>query len=259
MTGRRRLAVLALVAVAVLGAAGGVLAFAATGSAAQTAPATAGAAGNVAHGQKLFVTGCSSCHGIAARGLPGRGPSLRGVGALAADWYLRTGRMPLAHPTDYPVRAPPVYSKPDERDLVAYIGSFGGPAIPDVDPARGSLSEGKRLFTNFCAGCHQVAAQGGIVTPDIIAPSLQNGVEARDVAEVIRFGPYAMPKWKKALIDDADTDSLSRYVLSTQAADNRGGWGLGNLGPIPEGIAAWGIAIVALVAVSRLIGERTPQ
>lgn len=259
MTARSRLAVLALVAVAALGGAGGVLAFAAPGSTAQTAPAGGSAAGNVGRGQKLFVTGCSSCHGIAARGLPGRGPSLRGVGALAADWYLRTGRMPLAHPTDYPVRAPSVYSKSDQRDLVAYIGSFGGPGIPDVDPARGSLADGKQLFTNFCAGCHQVAAQGGILTPDIVAPSLQNGVEARDVAEVIRFGPYAMPKWKKALIDDADTDSLSRYVLSTQHADNRGGLGLGNLGPIPEGIAAWGIAVVALVAVSRLIGERTPQ
>jgi ubiquinol-cytochrome c reductase cytochrome c subunit len=176
-----------------------------------------------------------------------------------ADWYIRTGRMPLAHPTDFPVRAKSVYSKPDQRDLVAYIGSFGGPPIPDVDPARGSLPEGKRIFTNNCAGCHQVAAQGGILTPDVVAPSLQNGVEARDVAEVIRFGPYVMPRWSKALIDEDQTDSLSRYVLSTEHLQNAGGAALGNIGPIPEGMAAWGIAVVALIGIARLVGERTPQ
>jgi len=40
--------------------------------------------------------------------------------------------------------------------------------------------------------------------------------------------------------------------------DDRGGWSLGHLGPIPEGMVAWLIGIAALLAVARAVGEREP-
>ena len=212
-----------------------------------------------AHGRQLFVSGCSSCHALNARGIAGRGPNLVGVGALAADFYLRTGRMPLASPRDYPIRAHSVYGKNDLADLIAYIGSLGGPPIPTVDPERGSLSRGKELFTEHCAGCHQVVAQGGVVTPDTIAPPLANGVKPIDVAEVVRIGPYVMPRFNEKLLDQHDVNSLARYVQHTQNLPNIGGWGIGNLGPIPEGLVLWAIGIVSLIVVARLIGERTTE
>ena len=45
-------------------------------------------------------------------------------------------------------------------------------------------------------------------------------------------------------------------MQSVKHPDNRGGWGIGNLGPIPEGMIAWLLAAVVLVGVARLIGER---
>src|SRR5205085_1179689 len=39
----------------------------------------------VAQGRTLFLNSCSSCHGLDAGGVHGRGPSLRGVGERAAD------------------------------------------------------------------------------------------------------------------------------------------------------------------------------
>ena len=60
---------------------------------------------------------------------------LRGAGAAAADFYLSTGRMPLADPTDEPERTRPAYPRADIEALVAFVGSFGGPGIPRVDPA----------------------------------------------------------------------------------------------------------------------------
>ena len=33
--------------------------------------------------------------------------------------------------------------------------------MPTVDAAAGDVAEGKQLFTDNCAGCHQVVAQGG--------------------------------------------------------------------------------------------------
>jgi ubiquinol-cytochrome c reductase cytochrome c subunit len=229
----------------------GTLALAAPGSGAQR-PA------DPAHGRQLYVSGCSSCHGIAARGIPTRGPSLRGVGALAADFYLRTGRMPLARPDDYPIRAHSVYSQAQRADLVAYIASFGGPPIPRVNPAAGSLPLGKELFTEHCAGCHQVVGQGGVVTPNTIAPPLDEA-KPIDVAEALRIGPYVMPRFNEKLIDSHQVDSLARYVQHLHNLPNDGGWGIGNIGPIPEGLVLWGLGIVALLVVARLIGERTTQ
>lgn len=212
---------------------------------------------NAAHGRELFVSGCSACHGMDARGIRGRGPNLRGVGALAADFYLRTGRMPLAHPSDMPIRAHSVYSRADQADMVAYIGSFGGPPIPPVDPASGDLAEGKSLFTDNCAGCHQVVAQGGVVTPSAIAPSLENEVKPIDVAEAVRIGPYVMPVFSHKQLTDSQVNDVARYVQHIQDLPNNGGWGIGNIGPIPEGLVLWGLGIGVLVLVARLAGERT--
>jgi ubiquinol-cytochrome c reductase cytochrome c subunit len=212
---------------------------------------------NAAHGRELFVSGCSSCHGMDARGIPHRGPSLRGVGALSADFYLRTGRMPLAHPDDIPIRAHSVYSAADQADMVAYIAAFGGPPVPPVDAAAGDLAEGKQLFTDNCAGCHQVAGQGGVVTPNTVAPSLENDVKPIDVAEAVRIGPYVMPVFSGRQLTQGQVDDLARYVQHIQDLPNDGGWGIGNIGPIPEGLVLWALGIAALVLVARLAGERT--
>lgn len=214
--------------------------------------------GNLAaQGRGLFVDGCASCHGLDAGGIAGRAPSLRGVGAESADFYLSTGRMPLNNPHDAPVRVKPGYTKPQRTAIVAYVASLGGPGVPAVDPAHGSLSVGQKAFTTHCAGCHQVLARGGIATPAAVAPSLQQA-SATQVAEAVRIGPYLMPAFSEHQIDQHSLDSIARYVLWTRNPDDAGGWGIGNIGPIPEGMVAWFLALAALVIVARLIGERTP-
>ncbi len=209
----------------------------------------------VARGRALFVDTCASCHGMSAGGVPGSGPSLRGVGAGAADFYLSTGRMPLADPHDEPDRGPPHFGRPDIDALVAYVASLGGPAEPVIDPARGSLSQGFELFSENCAGCHQVLGRGGIATgaqiPDLL------GATPKQVAEAVRVGPYVMPRFSEKQIDQQQLNSIARYVAYTKKPDNAGGWGIGEIGPVPEGMVAWLVAGVALVLVARLIGERT--
>jgi ubiquinol-cytochrome c reductase cytochrome c subunit len=209
----------------------------------------------VSAGRQLFLQGCSECHGESADGVTGTGPSLQGVGAAAADFYLRTGRMPLADPSDQPERSDSPYTGGEIDSLVNYIASLGGPPIPTVDPQNGNLAEGQRLFTEHCAGCHQVVAQGGIVTQGV-APDLK-AAEAVDVAEAVEVGPYVMPRFPQ--LQSSDVDSLARYVDYTHDPDDAGGWGLGHIGPVPEGMVAWLLAGVALLLVIRLIGERTAR
>jgi ubiquinol-cytochrome c reductase cytochrome c subunit len=205
-------------------------------------------------GRALFVEGCSSCHGLSARGVEDRGPSLVGVGASAADFYLSTGRMPLAEPNDEPLRTTPRYGKADIAALVAYVGSLGGPAIPRVDAAHGDVAAGFRAFTLDCAGCHQSLARGGTVTGGV-APSLLDATPTQ-IAEAVRIGPYLMPPFSQHAIDRPTLNSIVRYVQLVKHPPNRGGFGLGNLGPIPEGLVAWLVAGAGLLLVARLIGER---
>ncbi|HET6506064.1 MAG TPA: c-type cytochrome [Baekduia sp.] len=258
MTARRRLLRRALFALGLACLGLGTVAMTVTPPASRAQPSAASAtSADVARGRDLFVSGCSACHGMDAGGISQRGPNLRGVGALAADFYLRTGRMPLAHPGDEPVRAHSVYSRADQAALVAYIATFGGPPIPTVDPRAGSVAEGQALFTDNCAGCHQVAGRGGIVTPNVIAPSLARDTKPIDVAEAVRIGPYVMPVFSHRQLTAAQVDDLARYVQHIQALPNDGGWGIGNIGPIPEGLVLWGLGIGVLVVTARIVGERT--
>jgi quinol---cytochrome-c reductase cytochrome c subunit len=205
-------------------------------------------------GRDLYAQSCAGCHGEDLRGRAGQGPALRGVGAAAVDFYLSTGRMPLADPTDEPVRADPVYSQHDIAALVAYVGGFGGPAIPVANPDRGDVARGKEAFTDRCAGCHQVLGRGGIVTGAFV-PALTEATP-RQVAEAVRVGPYLMPRFGERQVDQAELDDISAYLRAERDPDDRGGWGIGNIGPVPEGMVAWLLAGVVLLGVVRLLGER---
>jgi ubiquinol-cytochrome c reductase cytochrome c subunit len=66
-----------------------------------------------------------------------------------------------------------------------------------------------------------------------------------------------MPRFDPSDIDQYQLDSLARYILWTRHPDDAGGWSIYNIGPIPEGIVAWWLGLLALVIVARLIGERT--
>jgi ubiquinol-cytochrome c reductase cytochrome c subunit len=205
-------------------------------------------------GRDLYAQACASCHGEDLRGRPNQGPSLIGAGAAAVDFYVSTGRMPLDNPTDEPVGAKPAYSRRDIAALVAYVGAFGPAAIPNANPDQGSIARGKEAFTERCAGCHQVVARGGIVTGAFV-PAL-TGVTPRQLAEAVRIGPYVMPKFGPRQVDQRELDDLAAYVRYARDPNDRGGWGIGNIGPVPEGLVAWLLAGGVLLVVARLLGER---
>jgi ubiquinol-cytochrome c reductase cytochrome c subunit len=216
---------------------------------------TSSQSARVERGRELFETSCASCHGFEGKGVKGQAPSLVGAGEGAADFYLRTGRMPLGQVGDEPLRGEPRFGNEEIEALDAYVGSLGeGPAIPDVDPSKGSVSEGMELFTDSCAGCHGIGAKGGVAIGGY-APPLGEATPT-EVGEALRVGPYIMPRFSEAQITPAQVDSIARYVQLTQEPEDAGGFGIGHIGPVPEGLVAWLAALVAILLVARLIGER---
>jgi ubiquinol-cytochrome c reductase cytochrome c subunit len=216
-------------------------------------------------GDELYAGNCASCHGSRGEGIlsktegageqTGLGPRLRGVGAQAIDFYLRTGYMPLEHVDAQPERSRVLFADHEIRALVAYVASLGpGPPIPTPHPERGNLAEGLKLFTDHCAGCHQIDAEGGYVTGARVPP-LKDATPVQ-IAEAVRVGPYLMPRFPKSQISDAKLDSIIAYVQHAKHPTDRGGWGIGHIGPVPEGIVAWLLAGVALVAACLVIGKR---
>jgi len=218
-------------------------------------------------GRQLFAGNCSSCHGSMGHGIiaprpntgvgdtTGQGPDLRGVGALAPDFYLRTGRMPLTTPGEKPERHPPFFNDREIRALTAYIASLKkGPPIPNPHPQGQSLSQGLHLFTEHCAGCHQVVGEGGYVT-DTSVPVLDHAT-SRQIAEAVRIGPYLMPSFPRKDITDHELNAIVAYVRHSRHPTDAGGLGIGHVGPVPEGMVAWAVAGFVLVGICVLLGSR---
>jgi len=216
-------------------------------------------------GAQLFGANCVTCHGPQGRGVfsalqgaggtTGLGPSLQGVGALAADFYLRTGYMPLPDPADQPRRSRVLFSHRELRALIAYVASLKpGPPVPTPHPEHGELADGMTEFTEHCAGCHQVSAAGGYVT-NAVAPRLSEATPVQ-IAEAVRIGPYLMPRFSERQIGKQELDSIIRYVVYARHPDDRGGWAMGHVGPVPEGLVTWFIGIAAIVVTCLVIGRR---
>jgi ubiquinol-cytochrome c reductase cytochrome c subunit len=231
------------------------------------AAAQPGSGASAAKGKELYAAYCLSCHGpdgsgvtsrshpLGALGVHGLGPPLRGVGALAADFYLTTGYMPLQRPNEQPRHTQSPFDKREIASLVSYVASLGkGPPIPKPSPRPSLVSRGLQLFTEHCAGCHQIVAEGGYVT-NVVAPPLHQATPVQ-VAEAVRIGPYLMPKFPKSQISDSDLNAIIAYVQWAKHPDDRGGWSIGRIGPVPEGLVTWLIAAVVLLGCCLALARR---
>jgi ubiquinol-cytochrome c reductase cytochrome c subunit len=208
-------------------------------------------------GRELFETSCTTCHGVDATGT-NLAPSLRGAGSAAVDFYLATGRMPLADPNAQPRRHAPAFSPDQIAAIVAYVRTLapGGPGIPVVDAAGGDLPLGGQLFVQNCAACHGAAAVGDSIGGGQIAPALGEATDVQ-IAEAVRVGPGSMPQFGDRTLTTRDVDSLARYLVWIRTNGDGGGAQLGRVGAVAEGLVALVIGLGVLVIVIRLTGSKT--
>jgi len=236
---------LALVGPVVVAAAAGVLALLSSGG----APA---GAQDEALGRELYETQCAACHATDGTGVPDRGPTLEVEGRASVDFVLRTGRMPLADPRMQARPGPTRYTEEQIVALVDYAGAFGdGPDIPDVDPARGDLANGAQLYQLNCAACHVASGAGAAIGGGRDAPDLVDSTPT-EIGQAIRVGPGAMPVFGS--FTDRDLDDVAAYIGQLRDQHTTAPEDFGGAGPVAEGLAAWLLALLPLIALTRWIG-----
>jgi len=209
-------------------------------------------------GKRLYLEGCSSCHGLNAQGTS-NGPTLIGAGAAAVHFQVSTGRMPMAAPGAQVGAKPPVYTDAEVAAMAAYIASLApGPAIPtaeELDYSDADVAEGGVLFRINCAQCHQAAGGGGALTQGKYAPSLMDATP-QEIFEAMLTGPQNMPVFGNGTLNVEDKQAIIAYVMDLQEAPSPGGLALGRLGPVAEGLFLFAGVMVLFIGIAVWIGIR---
>jgi ubiquinol-cytochrome c reductase cytochrome c subunit len=228
----------------------------------------------VAKGRQLFLVGCSFCHGQNGEGqsdINGKviGPSLVGVGAAAVDFQVDTGRMPLARPGQQGPAKPQTYSDDEIKALAAYVASLGpGPAIPTAkDYSTAGLSDkekqeavvrGGQIFLTNCTACHNFTGEGGAMPRGGYAPRLLD-TDPRHIYEAMLTGPGPMDNFSNGNLSPEEKRDVIAYIQSMKEQPGYGGFSLGNLGPVSEGLFAWIVGLGACVAFAVWIAAHTTR
>lgn len=95
--------------------------------------------------------------------------------------------------------------------------------------------------------CHNVAGAGGALTEGKFAPPL-GGVTEAHIYEAMVTGPQNMPVFNDLNISPEDKRDIISYLKYIEANPSPGGFALGSLGPVAEGLFLWIFGLGAIVA-----------
>jgi cytochrome c oxidase cbb3-type subunit 3 len=184
------------------------------------------------HGDELYVTHCSSCHGNDGKGGVGVPIALPSFLDSVSDEYLtktiRHGR---------PGRIMPAFdilSDAQVSAIVTHVRSWSDNPAPVESQlvVKGDAKRGEQLYVKYCVQCHGENASGGKGTGvtfsrkrdlPIIAPALNNAgflASASDVMirDTITFGREGTPMTSMLVagMSDKDIDDVVSYVRSLE-------------------------------------------
>jgi ubiquinol-cytochrome c reductase cytochrome c subunit len=207
-------------------------------------------------GKALFDTSCIACHGRNAQGVPGRGPSLIGVGSAAVEFQVETGRMPASQQGAQIERKDPAFTPDEAKKMGQYIQELGGgPQLPsdtEIDNAvkKANIARGGELFRVNCAACHTFSGNGGALSSGKYAPSMAQSTN-RDMWGAMLTGPQNMPVFGDNQLTPNQKAEVIAYMQNLKADRDPGGLGFGRYGPVPEMLVIFlfGIAVLVLATL----------
>ncbi|WP_311523895.1 cytochrome c [uncultured Corynebacterium sp.] len=228
----------------------------------------------IQEGKEIYDVACITCHGANLQGVADRGPSLIGTGEGAVYFQVNSGRMPMMSNDAQAERKKPRYTENQALALAAYVAANGGgPELvynPDgtlaKEELRGKNYDGKvqeadvarggELFRLNCASCHNFTGRGGALSSGKYAPVLDPANE-QEIYQAMLTGPQNMPKFSDRQLSADEKKDIIAFIKSSKETPSPGGWSLGGLGPVSEGIAMWMIGISLVAAGAMWIGSRS--
>ncbi len=164
---------------------------------------------------------------------------------------------------------PEAYNDDEIDALAAYVATLGpGPAIPEEsDYSVAGLSEeereeavarGGQIFLTNCTACHNFAGKGGAMPRGGYAPNLSN-TSARHIYEAMLTGPGQMDNFSNGNLSPEEKRDVIAYLYSLREQPAYGGFDLGGLGPVSEGLFAWLVGIGVLVGFAIWIAAHTTR
>lgn len=162
-TGRRsKWAAAALIGIGLL-VTGGIYAGASAAMAA-TEPTSASTTLTLEDGKKLFQANCATCHGLNLEGTAD-GPPLYGVGELAVEFQMSTGRMPLQMQGPQAPQKPAQFTEDQIKAIAAWVQS--------VSPVRRTRIPGSstvRVTSPTAPSSSASTARCATTSPQPVAP-----------------------------------------------------------------------------------------
>ena len=223
----------------------------ASAAVAASEPQTVSSALTVEDGKKLFQANCATCHGLDLQG-SANGPSLYGVGELSVEFQMATGRMPLQAQGPQAPQKPVQFTQEQIEAIAAFTQSVApGPSYPDahIIDGEGDVAAGAELFRINCAMCHNVAAAGGALTEGKYAPPLTD-TSALHIYAAMVTGPQNMPVFNDLTLTTDEKRDIISALMYMQENPSPGGFTLGSLGPVSEGLFIWIFGIGGLIALT---------
>lgn len=215
----------------------------------------------IEEGKALFDVTCSSCHGLNAEGTT-QGPSLIGVGGASVDFQMGTGRMPAARPEAQIPRGPVQYTQEQIDAVAAYIDTLGaGVKVPTEEQyspeglTEEQIALGGTKFRANCSACHGITGGGGALPNGKYAPSLED-TEPIHIWEAMRTGPQQMPVFSQDVMRDEDVREIIAYLQQANGQPLHGGMGMGQAGPVSEGLWIFILGIGGLAMVATWIARK---
>ena len=227
-----------------------------------------------AKGRQLFLVSCAFCHGQNGEGVTSKdgkliGPSLAGVGAAAVDFQVGTGRMPMVQPGAQVQKKKNIFSQDEIDELAAYVASLApGPAIPSAEDystdgmtsaeKQEAIVRGGQIFLTNCTACHNFTGEGGAMPRGGFAPKLLD-TSPKHIYEAMLTGPQSMDSFSNGNLSPEMKRDVIAYIESMKKQPGYGGFGLGSLGPVSEGLFAWVVGLGGLVGFAVWIAAHTTR
>jgi ubiquinol-cytochrome c reductase cytochrome c subunit len=200
-------------------------------------------------GGEVYQAHCAACHGTRAEGGQGEGvlggPPIDETDINYWDMTVRTGRMPIVAPS-VGIRTDQL-EEADRAALEVYAAErFDLPGdLPAV--GEGDAARGQEVYVRNCAACHGAAGDGGISGANVRVPPLI-GLDGIAIAQGTRVGPFEMPAFDAAVLDDGDIDDMVAYLHAVDETP-RTAVGVREVDQITAALFAVGLGIAAAVVV----------